>query len=133
MLRIFRNCAAALILLSLALSAAANTTTQIASIKSASTDGSPSDSTFRLVVAADTAANALTTTTALELSVAVTPSEAHRGALADIYTVIVASNKFFKLAPDGGYVPWDGTVEDLTPFATAVSYTHLTLPTIYSV
>jgi hypothetical protein len=118
MLRIFRNCAAALILLSLALSAAANTTTQIASIKSASTDGSPSDSTFRLVVAADTAANALTTTTALELSVAVTPSEAHRGALADIYTVIVASDKFFKLAPDGGYVPWDGTVEDLTPFAT---------------
>jgi hypothetical protein len=118
MLRIFRNSAAALILLSLALSAAGNTTTQIASIKSASTDGSPSDSTFSLVVAADTAANALTTTTALELSVAVTPSEAHRGALVDIYTVIVASNKFFKLAPDGGYVPWDGTVEDLTPFAT---------------
>jgi hypothetical protein len=118
MLRIFRNCATALILLSLALSAAANTTTQIASIKSASTDGSPSDSTFSLVVAADTAANALTTTTALELSVAVTPSEAHRGALADLYTVIVASDKFFKLAPDGGYVPWDGTVEDLTPFAT---------------
>jgi len=118
MLRIFRNSAAALILLSLALSAAANTTTQIASIKSASTDGSPSDSTFSLVVAADTAANALTTTTTLELSVAVTPSEAHRGTLADLYTVIVASDKFFKLAPDGGYVPWDGTVEDLTPFAT---------------
>ena len=96
---------------------AANTS-QIATIGSATTDGTASSSTFQLSVTSGQLANALTTSSDIELSLALAPQESHRGLRASVYTVIVAGGKFFKLTEDGSYASWNGTVEDLTPFAT---------------
>src|SRR6056300_1467572 len=109
---------AAVGLISFALTSFAATTTQIATIGSATTDGSASSSTFQLSVTSGQLANALTTSSDIELSLALAPQASHRGLKASVYTVIVAGGKFFKLTEDGSYVPWNGTVEDLTPFAT---------------
>lgn len=96
----------------------ASTTSQIATIGSATTDGTASSSTFQLSVTSGQLANALTTSSDIELSLTLVPQEPHQGLKASVYTVIVAGGKFFKLAEDGSYGPWNGTVEDLTPFAT---------------
>ncbi len=96
----------------------ASTTTPIAQIGSATTDGTASSSTFQLSVTSGQLANALTTSSDIELSLTLAPQESHQGLKASVYTVIVAGGKFFKLAEDGSYGPWNGTVEDLTPFAT---------------
>jgi hypothetical protein len=96
----------------------AATTSQIATIGSATTDGTASSSTFQLSVTSGQLANALTTSSDIELSLALAPQESHRGLMASVYTVIVAGGKFFKLTEDGSYASWNGTVEDLTPFAT---------------
>jgi hypothetical protein len=96
----------------------ASTTSQIATIGSATTDGTASGSTFQLSVTSGQLANALTTSSNIELSLTLAPQGSHQGLKASIYTVIVAGGKFFKLAEDGAYGPWNGTVEDLTPFAT---------------
>jgi hypothetical protein len=96
----------------------AATTSQIATIGSATTDGTASSSTFQLSVTSGQLANALTTSSDIELSLALAPQESHRGLRASVYTVIVAGGKFFKLTEDGSYASWNGTVEDLTPFAT---------------
>ena len=96
----------------------ASTTSQIATIGSATTDGTASSSTFQLSVTSGQLANALTTSSDIELSLTLAPQGSHQGLKASIYTVIVAGGKFFKLAEDGAYGPWNGTVEDLTPFAT---------------
>ncbi len=109
---------AAVGLISFALTSFAATTTRIATISSATTDGSASSSTFQLSVTSGQLANALTTSSDIELSLALAPQASHRGLKASVYTVIVAGGKFFKLTEDGSYVPWNGTVEDLTPFAT---------------
>ena len=98
---------------------AASTTSPIATINSASTDGTASNSVFQLSVTASTPSNALSTATELDLTLQLAPQESHRGATADIYTVIVAGGQFFTLDPDGGYSPWNGALETLTPFATA--------------
>ena len=94
-------------------------TSPIATINSASTDGMASNSVFQLSVTASTPSNALSTATELVLTLQLAPQESHRGATADIYTVIVAGGQFFTLDPDGGYSPWNGALETLTPFATA--------------
>ena len=109
---------AAVGLISVALTSFAATTTRIATISSATTDGSASSSTFQLSVTSGQLANALTTSSDIELSLALAPQASHRGLKASVYTVIVAGGKFFKLTEDGSYVSWNGTVEDLTPFAT---------------
>ena len=109
---------AAVGLISFALTSFAATTTRIATISSATTDGSASSSTFQLSVTSGQLANALTTSSDIELSLALAPQTSHRGLKASVYTVIVAGGKFFKLTEDGSYAPWNGTVEDLTPFAT---------------
>jgi len=96
----------------------AATTSQIATIGSATTDGTASSSTFQLSVTSGQLANALTTSSDIELSLALAPQESHRGLRASVYTVIVAGGQFFKLTEDGSYASWNGTVEDLTPFAT---------------
>ena len=98
---------------------AASTTSPIATINSASTDGTASNSVFQLSVTASTPSNALSTATELDLTLQLAPQESHRGATADIYTVIVAGGQFFTLDPDGGYSPWNGALETLMPFATA--------------
>jgi len=98
---------------------AASTTSPIATINSASTDGTASNSVFQVSVTASTPSNALSTATELDLTLQLAPQENHRGATADIYTVIVAGGQFFTLDPDGGYSPWNGALETLTPFATA--------------
>ncbi len=108
----------ALGLLSFATATFAATTTQIATISSATTDGSASSSTFQLSITSGQLANALTTSSDIELSLAVAPQASHRGLKASVYTVIVAGGKFFKLTEDGSYAPWNGTIEDLTPFTT---------------
>ena len=96
----------------------AATTSQIATIGSATTDGTTSSSTFQLSVTSGQLANALTTSSDIELSLALAPQQSHRGLRASVYTVIVAGGKFFKLTEDGSYALWNGTIEDLTPFAT---------------
>ena len=105
-------------LISFALTSFAATTTRIATISSATTDGSASSSTFQLSVTSGQLANALTTSSDIELTLALAPQASHRGLKASVYTVIVAGGKFFKLTEDGSYAPWNGTIEDLTPFAT---------------
>ena len=114
----FSRTLAAVGLISFALTSFAATTTQIATIGSATTDGSASSSTFQLSVTSGQLANALTTSSDIELSLVLAPQASHRGLKASVYTVIVAGGKFFKLTEDGSYAPWNGTVEDLTPFAT---------------
>ena len=112
----FSRALAAVGLISFALTSFAATTTSIATISSATTDGTASSSTFQLSVTSGQLANALTTSSDIELSLALAPQASHRGLKASVYTVIVAGGKFFKLTEDGSYAPWNGTVEDLTPF-----------------
>ena len=109
---------AAVGLISFALTSFAATTTSIATISSATTDGTASSSTFQLSVTSGQLANALTTSSDIELTLALAPQASHRGLKASVYTVIVAGGEFFKLTEDGSYAPWNGTIEDLTPFAT---------------
>jgi hypothetical protein len=90
----------------------------IATIGSASTDGSPSASVFELSVQSSVLPTGLTTTTDFSLSLTLRPQAADITKNASVYTVIVASNQFFKLEPDGSYAPWDGAAETLTPFVT---------------
>lgn len=94
----------------------AATTNGIATISSATTDGTASSSTFQLSVTSGQLANALTTSSDIELSLSLAPQESHRGLKASVYTVIVAGGQFFKLIEDGSYAPWNGTIEGLTPF-----------------
>ena len=114
----FSRALAAVGLISFALTSFAATTTQIATISSVTTDGTASSSTFQLSVTSGQLANALTTSSDIELTLALAPQASHRGLKASVYTVIVAGGKFFKLTEDGSYAPWNGTIEDLTPFAT---------------
>jgi len=108
-----------LALLALGLSPAySQITSNIATIDSASTDGSASSSVFQLSIAADAAATALTTTMNMDIVLSLVPQPSHQGIKADVYTVIVAGGRFFTLDPDGGYSPWNGAVETLTPFVT---------------
>ncbi|MDB4156077.1 DUF1588 domain-containing protein, partial [Gammaproteobacteria bacterium] len=108
-----------LALLALGLSPAySQITSNIATINSASTDGSASSSVFQLSIAADAAATALTTTMNMDIVLSLAPQQSHQGVKADVYTVIVAGGRFFTLGPDGGYSPWNGAVETLTPFVT---------------
>jgi hypothetical protein len=95
----------------------AGITTSIANTESSTTDGTASSSAFKLSVTSAQLANVLTTARDIELSLALAPQESHLGLEASIYTVIVAGGQYYKLADDG-YLPWDGTIEDLTPFAT---------------
>ena len=101
-----------------AVSATAETTSQIATINSASTDGTATSTVFQLSVTSGQLANALTTVSNLKLTVAIAPQASHRGLKASVYSVIVANGKFFKLNPDSSYSVWDSSIEDLTPFAT---------------
>ncbi len=108
-----------LTLLALGLSPAySQITSNIATINSASTDGSASSSVFQLSIAADAAATALTTTMTMDIVLSLAPQASHQGIKADVYTVIVVGGRFFTLDPDGGYSPWNGAVETLTPFVT---------------
>lgn len=97
---------------------AAPTSSQIAAINSTSTDGSESSSVFQLSVSAEELPNALTTASDLELTVTIAPQASHRGLAASVYSVLVANGSYFKLNSDGSYSEWDGSIEDLTPFAT---------------
>ena len=113
-----------LALLALGLSPAySQITSNIATINSASTDGSASSSVFQLSIAADAAATALTTTMNMDIVLSLAPQASHQGIKADVYTVIVAGGRFFTLDPDGGYSPWNGAVETLTPFVTGHTLT----------
>ena len=113
-----------LALLALGLSPAySQITSNIATINSASTDGSASSSVFQLSIAADAAATALTTTMKMNIVLSLAPQPSHQGIKADVYTVIVAGGRFFTLDPDGGYSPWNGAVETLTPFVTGHTLT----------
>jgi hypothetical protein len=76
---------AAVGLISFALTSFAATTTQIATISSATTDGSASSSTFQLSVTSGQLANALTTSSDIELSLALAPQASHRGLKASVY------------------------------------------------
>jgi hypothetical protein len=90
----------------------------IATISSASTDGTPSASVFEISVQSSVLPTGLTTTTDFSLSLTLRPHAADITKNVSVYTVIVASNQFFKLEPDGSYAPWDGAAETLTPFVT---------------
>jgi len=90
----------------------------IATIGSASTDGSPSASVFELSVQSSVLPTGLTTTTDFSLSLTLRPQAADITKNASVYTIIAASNQFFTLEPDGSYAPWDGAAETLTPFVT---------------
>jgi hypothetical protein len=90
----------------------------IATINSASTDGTPSASVFELSVQSSVLPTGLTTTTAFSLTLDLRPQASSLARSSSVYTVIVANNQFFKLEPDGSYAPWDGAVETLTPFVT---------------
>ena len=90
----------------------------IATISSASTDGTPSASVFELSVQSSALATGLTTTTDFSLSLTLRPQASDLTKTASVYTVIVANNQFFKLEPDGSYAPWNGALETLTPFSS---------------
>ena len=90
----------------------------IATISSASTDGTPSASVFELSVQSSALATGLTTTTDFSLSLTLRPQASDLTKAASVYTVIVANNQFFKLEPDGSYAPWNGALETLTPFSS---------------
>ena len=90
----------------------------IATIKSASTDDSPSASIFELNVQSSVAPTGLTTTTDFLVSLTLRPQAADLTKNASVYIIIVANNQFFKLEPDGSYAPWSGALETLTPFAS---------------
>jgi hypothetical protein len=117
--RIFKTAALSLAFLLASLSAQAlEIASPIATISSASTDGSPSASIFELSVQSAVAPTGLTTATNFALSLTLRPQATDLSKSASVYTVIFANNLFFKLEPDGSYAPWDGTIETLTPFAT---------------
>ena len=63
---------------------AASTTSPIATINSASTDGTASNSVFQVSVTASTPSNALSTATELDLTPQLAPQESHRDATADM-------------------------------------------------
>ncbi len=90
----------------------------IATIKSASSDDSPSASIFELNVQSSVAPTGLTTTTDFLVSLTLRPQAADLTKNASVYIIIVANNQFFKLEPDGSYAPWSGALETLTPFAS---------------
>ena len=90
----------------------------IATISSASTDGTPSASVFELSIQSSALATGLTTTTDFSLSLTLRPQASDLTKAASVYTVIVANNQFFKLEPDGSYAPWNGALETLTPFSS---------------
>lgn len=90
----------------------------IATIGSASTDGSPSASVFELSVQSSVLPTGLTTTTDFLVSLTLRPQAADLTKNASVYIIIVANNQFFKLEPDGSYAPWSGALETLTPFAS---------------
>ena len=114
----FSRSAVAVALLACGMTGFAATTTSIATIESATTDGTASSSVFQLSVTSGQLANALTTASNIELSVSIAPQESHRGLMGDVYSVVIADGEFFKLTQDGSYSPWDGSIEDLTPFIT---------------
>jgi hypothetical protein len=117
--QIFKTAAVSLVFLLAPLSAQSlDTISPIATINSASTDGSPSASTFELSVQSAVAPTGLTTTTNFALSLILRPQTADLSKSASVYTIISANNLLFKLEPDGSYASWNGTVETLTPFAT---------------
>jgi hypothetical protein len=119
MSQIFKTTALSLAFLLAPLSAQSlETISPIATINSASTDGSPSASIFDLSVQSSVAPTGLTTTTNFALSLTLRPQIADLSKSASVYTIIFANNLFFKLEPDGSYAPWNGTIETLTPFAT---------------
>ncbi|MDC1426664.1 hypothetical protein N8339_06815, partial [Gammaproteobacteria bacterium] len=119
MKKLAKHALTTLALLALGLSPAySQITSNIATINSASTDGSASSSVFQLSIAAAAAATALTTTMNMDIVLSLAPQQSHQGVKADVYTVIVAGGRFFTLGPDGGYSPWNGAVETLTPFVT---------------
>ncbi len=108
----------AVALLACGITGFAATTTSIATIESATTDGTASSSVFQLSLTSGQLANALTTASDIELSVSIAPQESHRGLVGDVYSIVIADGEFFKLTQDGSYSPWDGSIEDLTPFVT---------------
>lgn len=114
----FSRLAVAVALLAGGMTGFAATTTSIATIESATTDGTASSSVFQLSLTSGQLANALTTASDIELSVFIAPQESHRGLVGDVYSVVIADGEFFKLTQDGSYSPWDGSIEDLTPFVT---------------
>ena len=63
---------------------AASTASPIATINSASTDGTASNSVFQFSVTASTPSNALSTATELDLTPQLAPQESHRDATADM-------------------------------------------------
>ena len=90
----------------------------IARIKSSSTDGTRSASTFDLSVQSTALPTGLTTKTNFSLSLTLWPQAPDLAKTASIYAVIAADNKFYKLDTDGSYTVWDGAIETLTPFVT---------------
>lgn len=100
-----------------AISANASTTSSIGTINSATTDGTASDSIFQLLVTSAQKASELAIANDFKLTVALAPQESHQGLKASVYAVVLANGEFFKLNSDGSYGAWDGSIEDLTPFA----------------
>ena len=94
----------------------ASTTSGIATINSSTTDGTTSTAVFDVLVSSDQLANELTTSSLIELNLDLIPESPHVGLMADVFAVIVANDKFFKLNQIGSFEPWDGTVANLSPF-----------------
>jgi len=109
-------CFAASLLLTVP-AAFANTTSPLITVGSISTDGSQSNSAFRLSIDSEQTESELTTQSDIQLYVDVVPQQAHRDTVASIYAVVIAGGQYFKLNEEGAYQPWDGSMEDLTPFA----------------
>jgi len=96
----------------------AESTSSIIAIKSATTDGTASESVFNISLTAEALPLALTTSSELTLTLSITPQASDLSLAANVYAVIFAEDRFFKLDSDGGYTPWDGAVETLIPFVT---------------
>ena len=92
--------------------------TDIASIGSASTDGSDSFSTFRFSLDSSTDPAQITIQTEIVLSLSLTPQTVDLSKIASIYAVIFTNDQFYVLNPNGEYTSWNGSVETLVPFAT---------------
>ena len=92
--------------------------TDIASIGSASTDGSDSFSTFRFSLDSSTDPAQITIQTEIVLSLSLTPQAVDLSKIASIYAVIFTNDQFYVLNPNGEYTSWNGLVETLVPFAT---------------
>lgn len=99
--------------------------TNIATINTASTVGADSGGQVSFSLHADVATG-LTTRNKIALAANIHPSADHTGRTADLYAVIAINNSYHLLLNDGGFRPWNGSLETLAPAQTGTALEQTT-------